>query len=182
MTTVSHQLSGLVFALLALNLFFAGAYSYQLFLILLFFALLGAIFPDIDEPNSYIGRRTYIISKLFKFVFGHRGFTHSLAGMIFFTVILGVITSVYFNLPYSVPLFFGLGYLSHLLGDLLTSHGIPLFSPFMSRRYSLSFFSTGSGLEYFFRIVLGVIFLHQFYLYYVSNFPNLFDYIRQYSL
>ena len=38
----------------------------------------GAVLPDIDEPESYIGRRTRGISDLIHLIFGHRGITHTL--------------------------------------------------------------------------------------------------------
>ena len=37
---------------------------------------LGSIFPDIDEPNSYIGKRMPGFSHIVSMLFGHRGFTH----------------------------------------------------------------------------------------------------------
>lgn len=49
--------------------------------------ILGSLLPDIDEPNSYIGKKTSVsIAKetkigpasVVKGIFGHRGFTHSL--------------------------------------------------------------------------------------------------------
>ncbi|WP_251647980.1 metal-dependent hydrolase [Niallia sp. MER 6] len=51
---------------------------------------LGAVFPDIDEPYSWIGSRTRGISDLIKGFFGHRGLKHSLMGLfiVFLTMIL----------------------------------------------------------------------------------------------
>ena len=43
----------------------------------------GAIFPDIDEPQSYIGRRVPILPRVIKTFFGHRGLTHQ---FIFFLI------------------------------------------------------------------------------------------------
>ncbi|PFR46284.1 hypothetical protein COK29_31030, partial [Bacillus cereus] len=42
---------------------------------------LGALLPDIDEPNSFIGQRTRGVSDLIHAVFDHRGMTHSLIGI-----------------------------------------------------------------------------------------------------
>lgn len=52
--------------------------------------LLGAIYPDIDHPKSYLGRRFIFISKPINDVWGHRTITHSLFLMtvIFFISIL----------------------------------------------------------------------------------------------
>lgn len=53
---------------------------------------LGAVFPDIDEPHSWIGCRTRGISDFLNKVFGHRGITHSLLGIliVFLTIVLMV--------------------------------------------------------------------------------------------
>jgi len=40
----------------------------------------GALFPDIDHPKSFIGNRTGGISHSIGAVFGHRGLAHSLLG------------------------------------------------------------------------------------------------------
>ena len=50
---------------------------------------LGALLPDIDEPHSTIGRKIPG-SFLFKFLFGHRGFFHSLlaAGLFYLALFL----------------------------------------------------------------------------------------------
>ncbi len=53
----------------------------------------GALLPDIDEPNSTLGRKTLGISNALRALFGHRGFTHSLcfiAILMFLLVLLGV--------------------------------------------------------------------------------------------
>ena len=45
---------------------------------------IGTLLPDIDEPQSIIGKKTMGISNFIKFIFGHRGFTHSLCFVLFF--------------------------------------------------------------------------------------------------
>ena len=44
-------------------------------------AALGSLLPDIDEPQSLLGRKLGFIAWPIKLVFGHRGFTHSLAAL-----------------------------------------------------------------------------------------------------
>ncbi len=39
---------------------------------------LGSVLPDIDEPKSYIGRRSKGVSVVVKRLFGHRGMMHSI--------------------------------------------------------------------------------------------------------
>ena len=91
---------------------------------------LGSLLPDIDHPQSYLGRRLRILSvPIFK-IFGHRGITHSFL----FMGIIGTATAVWWA---SNPLFFGglfIGILSHLLGDMCTVSGVPLLYP-KTKRY-----------------------------------------------
>lgn len=87
--------------------------------------MLGSLLPDIDHPQSYIGRRLWILSAPINKLFGHRGFTHSILSL----TILGIVTAPWWLVN---PLFFGgflLGYFSHLLGDMCTISGVPLFYP-----------------------------------------------------
>ena len=91
--------------------------------------ILGSLLPDIDHPKSYLGRQLPFISvPIFK-LFGHRGFTHSLLSL----SILGVATAKYWAVN---PLLWGgllLGYFSHILADMCTPSGVPLFYPHKKR-------------------------------------------------
>ncbi|MBJ8096487.1 metal-dependent hydrolase, partial [Bacillus cereus] len=42
----------------------------------------GALLPDIDEQQSWIGRKTRGVSDLLNPVIGHRGITQSLLGLV----------------------------------------------------------------------------------------------------
>ncbi len=192
MTVITHQLNGLVFVLLFLNViyFVIGNdillnFDYHYIFYFLLVAILGSIFPDIDEPNSYIGRRFYIISKIFKKIFGHRGFTHSLFGLVVFVLLFYLFIFFFFSnfiiYPYFIILFFGIGYLSHLIGDFITSNGIPLLYPFYNKRFSLSLFSTGSAGEDLFRIFLGLLFIFLVYLLFKDNLFELNHYFKEFS-
>lgn len=86
----------------------------------IFAAVLGALFPDIDTPESALGRRLPFFSLLGG---GHRGWTHSLLGLILFSVPLLFI----FNTGIAVV--FAAGYLSHLLLDMLNPAGVRIFWP-----------------------------------------------------
>ena len=85
---------------------------------------IGAVIPDIDEPNSHIGKKFTGISEIVNHFFGHRGITH------YFIVpaILFALLSIY--TPKSPILFvsffgFALGYFLHIIGDSMTVGGIP---------------------------------------------------------
>ncbi len=90
---------------------------------LLFMAcvFVGAYLPDIDHPESKIGRYVKPIGILFE----HRGFFHSLLAL-----------ALVFFLPYYfisktvIAYGFALGYASHLVGDAITVKGIMPFHPF----------------------------------------------------
>ncbi|WP_043157375.1 metal-dependent hydrolase [Aeromonas diversa] len=96
-------------------------------------ALLGGLLPDLDHPKSVLGQWLPFISRPLARLFGHRGFTHSLlaTGL----VLWGVQSSLPGG-PEGVKKALLLGYLSHLLGDLLTPAGIPLLWP-LRRRFAL---------------------------------------------
>ncbi len=84
---------------------------------------LGSIFPDIDEPNSYIGKRMPGFSHIVSMLFGHRGFTHFLA----FPAILCFLGVYFFpNLVFFIYAFC-FGILMHQIGDMVTKSGIPKY-------------------------------------------------------
>jgi len=98
--------------------------------------LLGTAFPDIDEPESWIGRRTRGISDLIKIIFGHRGITHTLIFILVFTLILIAINIFYGEKHFFLSIFgFAFGMLGHIIGDAHTKSGIMLFYPFSKKRY-----------------------------------------------
>ena len=121
--------------------------------------IVGSLAPDIDgegvitRPGTILrqllGRGIAnlldaifeLISKVLRSLFGHRGFIHSplLAFSIF--GLGGYLGQAWVE-------WFGIGYASHLLGDAMTADGIPLWSPFSSKRVSLSNMRTGSRAEY----------------------------------
>jgi inner membrane protein len=125
----------------------------------------GSLAPDIDgtgvitRPGTIlrqlIGRGpANLLDAVFEFIsavvnllFGHRGFIHS--PLLAFSIFgLGG----YLSKPWLE--WFGIGYATHLLGDALTVGGIPIWSPFSSRRVSLSDMRTGSRQEYVFAVVM----------------------------
>lgn len=82
--------------------------------VIVFFALL----PDIDMPNTELGRIFFPVSRWIYAKYGHRNITHSLITMVVLiwpAVLLG----------YGVAAL--LGYGLHLVCDALTYTGIPLF-------------------------------------------------------
>jgi inner membrane protein len=74
----------------------------------------------------------------------HRnGLTHSLLGLIIFAAILGYVGNAY-QMP-SLIYSFMIGYGMHLLCDMLTNRGIPLFYPFKNKKVKFPFtYTVGS--------------------------------------
>ncbi|PPI88794.1 metal-dependent hydrolase [Candidatus Pantoea edessiphila] len=94
--------------------------------------LISCLIPDIDHPNSLIGQKLRWIAQPISLTFGHRGFTHSLLALI----ILWLSKFTFFkNLVIPDDIFQGiiLGYFSHIIADILTPAGVPLFWPYRKR-------------------------------------------------
>ena len=113
----THVVISLLVALLVFPLF---SLNKGIFLLIFLFA---ALLPDIDSPYSFFGRRIKVIGWIFR----HRGIFHSF----FMLAALSAVVWVLFNPLYA--LVFGLGYLAHLLIDMLTYKGIYLFYPLKYR-------------------------------------------------
>ena len=86
-------------------------------------ATLGSLFPDIDTPHSFIGRRLLPISYIINKVFGHRGLFHSI---IFYTIIFMILPLLNPHLIsrtlYGLILMFSyIGIISHVVMDKVTT-------------------------------------------------------------
>ncbi len=101
------------------------------FLIFYFSALLGCLLPDIDEKESYIGRKLLFISVFVSLFLKHKTLTHYLI----VPVMLGC-SGYYFFLGYSQLIIYGLtlGILLHGFEDMVTNNGIRgYFFPFFNK-------------------------------------------------
>jgi inner membrane protein len=87
----------------------------------------------------------------------HRqGLTHSLLGMITFTFIVGYIGDKY-NLKH-ITTDFIIGYSAHLVGDMLTNRGVPLFYPFKNKKVKFPLtYRVGSKIGNLIELILVVI-------------------------
>jgi inner membrane protein len=98
----------------------------------LFFTAFFAILPDVDHLKSPIGKLFYPIAKWLNLKYGHRTITHSLICYFSLFAIVAAADSLSFGEGKGeVTLIFGFAYFSHLLFDMLTKQGVPLFWPFM---------------------------------------------------
>lgn len=91
---------------------------------------LGALLPDIDSPNSKIGRKVPILPILLTITVGHRGMLHSVPGALLLSMLTATVANVFLITPFlTLFLLFLTGYLSHIFLDMLTPRGCPLLWP-----------------------------------------------------
>ncbi|MGM9508807.1 metal-dependent hydrolase [Larkinella sp. GY13] len=90
----------------------------------------ATLLPDIDHTRSTIGKAVYPLARWLQRNYGHRTITHS----IFFYAAVVLATRLLdnlFHLHYTLPVSLALG--SHLIFDMCTRQGIPIFYPFSKR-------------------------------------------------
>lgn len=91
-------------------------------------AMAFSLFPDIESPDSFIGRKVPIISHGNKLIFGHRQVFHSLVGALAFFLVSMLIVKG-FHLPIQYAYAAVIGYLSHLVLDSFNPAGVPWLWP-----------------------------------------------------
>lgn len=116
-------------------------------------SVIGSLFPDIDHPNSFVGKRAKPLSLLLSKTAGHRGATHAPLVILMLYVILsrlaiGATEGIQQSFLLVLIGGFVVGALSHLFLDSLTVGGIPLLYPFTSKHYRLARLKTGGIGEY----------------------------------
>jgi inner membrane protein len=104
-------------------------------------AVAGSLLPDIDHPQSWVGRRSRPLSTAIAAALGHRGLTHSAVALLGLVLLLqheqfqrGVVAAL------------AVGYLSHLAADMLTPRGLRLAWP-LQKTWGLPLCRTGSPAE-----------------------------------
>lgn len=149
----THLAFGFLIALLSVEVF-----DIKNKLIFILVVVMFSIFPDIDERKSKIGRKNKVISTIINFVFGHRGFFHS----IYIPLILYFIF-YYINVEIGVAILSG--YFSHLFADGLTKNGIRPLYPIINKKIN-GFIKTNSILEkiLFLIIIFSILYLLLIYL------------------
>jgi membrane-bound metal-dependent hydrolase YbcI (DUF457 family) len=153
MIAPTHALYGATFSLIVLAVFgVQESVHWSLILV----GILGALCPDLDMPTSTIGRLFPFVSKPLERRFGHRSVTHSLLGWgiatLVFALLLGgtflglkLVTSRSIGLVASgltwwlaeiqaatmlrLVMSFSVGYLSHIVLDMITPRGVQLLWP-----------------------------------------------------
>lgn len=104
--------------------------------------ILGGVAPDIDEPESGLGRRCWWLAWPLKRMVGHRTLSHSVLGIVLAGILAGAVVWWQSPPPHqaTLALVIGLGLMVgmavHVLGDLL-SGSVPVWWP-RPIRYSLA--------------------------------------------
>ena len=126
MTAPNHIIGGYAFTGLFGSFIGVNILSDWKYLIVI---LLGTLLPDVDHTRSIIGRLMKPISIPISRHYGHRTITHSILFLISSSLVVKGIQVLFFP---SVPLFalFFLSMSSHLIFDMMTIQGVPLFYPF----------------------------------------------------
>jgi len=101
--------------------------------------LIGASLPDVDYPDSTVGKRVKWLSWPIYVAFGHRGITHSAIALFLFAW-------GYYATGMDVIAWLGIGWALHLVGDFVTDSGIPLMWPSKKRHHFILVAST-SGIS-----------------------------------
>jgi inner membrane protein len=104
-------------------------------------AVCGSLAPDIDHPQSWVGRRSKPVSTVIAAILGHRGITHSAVAVVGLLALLAHSGS-----RRGAASAFAIGYLSHMAADLVTPRGLRLAWP-MRRTWGMKLCRTGSPAE-----------------------------------
>ena len=99
--------------------------DYRLIPVIVFASLL----PDIDHTRSIIGKIFLPIAKIINRRYGHRTITHSLFAWLILFALVSAFQSNFFP-SLKIAQVFGLAYASHIIFDMMTVQGVPLFFPF----------------------------------------------------
>ena len=160
MTFKTHIVSSLVVGLATakylgnhIGLHIHSDFEFSIYLLAVAF---GAVFPDIDEPNSFIGRKFGIFSQIFSTFFKHRGITHTVIIILFYLGVLSLFVLAYYSNPlYKIAgIGFVVGNIGHILGDSSTKSGVPLLYPLYDKNFGILpkrfRYVTGGTIEYVF--------------------------------
>jgi len=101
-----------------------GNWQFDLSLLIQYLVVMfGVLLPDIDTPDSTIGKRVKWLAYPIYFIFGHRKLTHS-------ALFVGGLFWLGWHYDYVLICYLSVGAGLHLLGDYLTPSGVPIFYPF----------------------------------------------------
>ena len=126
MTAPNHLIGGIVFTGLFCSFFSVNIFENPIFITA---TLFGSLLPDIDHTKSWIGKAFYPLAKWLSVNYGHRTITHSIFFLIALCLISLFVEKV-FRPDFSITVILFFSVFSHLIYDMVTLQGIPLFYPF----------------------------------------------------
>ena len=100
-------------------------------LLLIGIGAVAALIPDIDHPQGSIRRKLGCLGNLLFGRLKHRGITHTLIALV------AVAAAAFTALPPLIGVVVSIAYLSHILADMLTVSGLPIFWPYKKDSYHL---------------------------------------------
>lgn len=126
MSGTNHITGGVVFTAV-----FASFWDVNIFANpwLLFFAAFFSILPDVDHTRAPIGKMFYPLAKYLDRKFGHRTITHSVLCYLGLLAVIKLIENIA-GTNNNASFVFSFAYASHLIFDMMTKQGVPLFYPF----------------------------------------------------
>ncbi len=164
----SHLITGLTTGVATAVFTFSGNIVPSL--VLVGTSVAASIAPDIDLPTSTLGRKTKPISTIINKLFGHRTITHAPLWLIPLFILYFSVSKTDFQIsPFIISNVCGMiigqisGFTCHLLGDMFTAGGIPVFYPFKSKRIRLSKVESGK-FDFIIIILVTLIYIIFWYL------------------
>jgi len=148
----THLAFGFLVSLLSIE--FLDIQNKTIFILIIIFF---SIFPDIDERKSKIGKKYKKTSTVINFIFGHRGFFHSIYIPLFLYFIF-----YYINIEIGIAVL--VGYFSHLFMDALTKNGIRPLYPIINKKIN-GFFKTNSFFEKILFLIIIFLILYLLLIY-----------------
>lgn len=127
MNAPNHIVGGYTFTGIFASIMGVNILSDVSYLPLIAFA---SLLPDIDHTKSIIGKVFYPFARMINRRYGHRTITHSLPFVIVCTLIVSSVQFAFFP-TYPATLLFCLAICSHIIFDMMTVMGVPLFYPFL---------------------------------------------------
>jgi inner membrane protein len=143
----------LAFGLLV-GLFVSEFFGVENKLLFVSIVVFSSLLPDLDIPASKIGQKVRPLSWLLNIFFGHRGLMHTV-----YIPLLVWFIFISYGKAFIAGAFF-LGYMSHLIIDMLNVKGIYFFYPLIRVRLN-GFIKANGFLErlLFFAILVGIVLL-----------------------
>lgn len=135
MTAVGHLIFALSSVIFAKKLELSLALSQGNWGHIIIGGIITCLLPDIDHPKSLLGQRLKWLSIPITKVFGHRGITHSFLGIVGGSIFLSsnLLSQIIILIPVDFIHAMIVGYISHVVADMLTPLGIPLLWPYRRR-------------------------------------------------